>query len=64
VSDYVNRDTFFDNLRGVAILCVIAIHVNSSGNLNGSYGLIIRQLIAFAVSVLIFISRYIFDSTA
>ncbi|KNY24841.1 acyltransferase [Pseudobacteroides cellulosolvens] len=54
----MDRDLFFENLRGIAILCVIAIHVISSGNINGYYGLTVRQLIAFAVPVFVFISGY------
>lgn len=51
----MERDLFFDRLRGVAILCVVLIHAMTS---KGSFELVIRQIIAFAVPIFIFISGY------
>ena len=61
------RDKYWDALRGVAIFAVIVIHACGSalgtqpevfGFSNFSSGLVIRQLMAFAVPLFLFISGY------
>ena len=55
----MERDLFFDRLRGLAILCVVLIHTITS---RGIVALVIRQVIAFAVPIFSFISGYFMAS--
>ena len=62
----VNKDDYFQAMRGICIICVILIHCktgmefkgNSSLVFNYDYWLIFRQLINFPVASFIFLSGY------
>lgn len=50
------RDTYFDLLRGIAIIMVVGIHTYGDGLLH--FNLIIRQLLNCAVPIFLAISGY------
>ncbi len=59
------RDIYFDQLRGIAIIAIVAIHVssvifniNSADKANFSFLFNYRQLLNFAVPLFIFVSGY------
>ena len=58
------RINYWDNWKGIAIIAVVAIHASGSterfqeGSFNWDFGLIIRQLINFAVPMFLAISGY------
>lgn len=55
----VNRDIFFDSMRGIAIIAVVAIHAIYLGGTPDSPGfLCYRQLLNFSVPVFFFMSGY------
>lgn len=61
-----NKDEFFQAVRGICIICVILIHLNTGADykdsvqfsFNYDYWLIFRQFINFPVAFFIFISAY------
>lgn len=61
-----NKNTFFQYLRGIAILCVVLIHCRNSlfyaidgiMSFNYQYGIIFRNLISFPVALFVFLSGY------
>lgn len=59
------RDDYFDQLRGVAIIAVVAIHITSviidknfANTFNFSFLFIYRQLLNFAIPLFLFVSGY------
>lgn len=51
-----NRDTYFDFLRGIAIIMVIGIHTYSDGLMH--FNLFLRQFLNCAVPIFLAISGY------
>jgi fucose 4-O-acetylase-like acetyltransferase len=52
-----NRDFRFDNLRGLAVICVVIAHLIETSNL-GSFGFIRHCFFVFMIPLLFFISGY------
>lgn len=61
----IKRDDYFDQLRGIAIIAIVAIHVTSvivdrnfANTFNFSFLFIYRQLLNFAIPLFLFVSGY------
>ncbi|MGM0912767.1 MAG: acyltransferase family protein [Pseudomonadota bacterium] len=58
------RFAFWDNWKGVAIIAVVLIHASSQaasfpvGSWNNDFGVVVRQVLNFAVALFFFISGY------
>lgn len=61
----IKRDDYFDQLRGIAIIALVAIHISSvivdrnfANTFNFSFLFIYRQLLNFVIPLFIFVSGY------